>query len=1143
MLNFKFTSSCFLALTLASTAPAADIGAAKPKSTGLIPEKRGATPEIAGPSNEGEAAIRGFRKPAGLKIDLWAAEPMFANPVAFCIDEQGRVFVSETYRYRTSVLDIRHYMFMLEDDMACRTVEDRIAMCKKYFGAQFSDLERETEVVRMLEDRTGSGVANFTSVYADGFNTALDGIASGVLARKGKVWFTNIPELWQMDGIDANGKAKSRKSLSHGYGVRFSFTGHDMHGLAIGPDGKLYFSFGDRGANVKTKEGKTLAEPDNGAVFRCNLDGTDMELVYTGLRNPQELVFDKYGNLFTGDNDFDHGDEERLLYIVEGGDSGWRVGFQHAPLGFDLVPWKSEDVWLNHHSRQGDYNHENVRTRYPDIGVRSAAYLPPISNIGDGPSGFVYNPGVVGLPAKYDDHFFLCHFKGSKARSKIQSFTIKPSGASFVLGESEPFLEETQPTDVDFGPDGALYFSDWGEGWERTKKGRIYRVYDPARIADPAVVETKKLINAGMDNRPAPELITLLAHADRRVRQEAQFELAERGAKSIDALSTTAARNANQLARLHAIWGLGQIGRKDAKAYTTVIPLLADTDAEVRAQAAKVLGDGRVAKAFDGLMTALKDSSARVRMFAALGVGKLGRKESVPAVLELLRANNNQDAFVRHGAVMALTGANDVRALTAAAKDTSAAVRLGVLLALRKLERPEISVFLKDADPAIVSEAARAINDVPIQAAMSDLASQLRHDAVPAVARKEENESRQEMFLLRAINANYRVGSAQNATALATYIGAKDSPAGLQAEAVHALGDWAQPPQRDRIVGVYRPLAPRKPDAAVAALKPLAPALLKGSPTAVQLATVEAVENLAIKEAGAPLFDLLGNKQADPKVRVASLKALATLNDARLSEAIAIATADSNATLRKEGNTVQAAFRPEAAIDSLVTALKNATTIEKQGALVSLSKLAAPKVNEILSAELDKLNAGTLPKELQLDLLEAAARRSNATINAKVATFEAARKKDSLGNFREALYGGNAEAGKKIFYERAEAQCVRCHRAGGEGGDVGPALAGLATRQPREYLLESVVAPNASISPGFDSYTISLNNGVSYAGILKSETDAELVLNSPEDGLMKIKKSDVKNKVKGLSGMPDGMGQILTKQELRDLVEFLASLK
>ncbi|MDB6131179.1 MAG: gdhB 1, partial [Verrucomicrobiales bacterium] len=247
---------------------AADIAQGTGKGTSLLPADRSPIPQVAPASTEGELAMKGFTKPPGFKIELFAAEPMLANPVSFAIDEKGRFFVSETHRYRTSVLDIRHYMWMLEDDLACRTVEDRAAMIEKYFGSK--EMSKETEIVRLVEDTKGSGKADFSSIYADGFNTSVDGIASGVMARKGKVWFTNIPELWQMEGIDKDGKAVKKTSLSHGYGVHFSLTGHDMHGLIMGPDGKIYFSFGDRGANVKTKEGKMLEFQDEGAVLRCN---------------------------------------------------------------------------------------------------------------------------------------------------------------------------------------------------------------------------------------------------------------------------------------------------------------------------------------------------------------------------------------------------------------------------------------------------------------------------------------------------------------------------------------------------------------------------------------------------------------------------------------------------------------------------------------------------------------------------------------------------------------------------------------------------------------------------------------------------------------------------------------------------------
>ncbi len=165
-------------------------------------------------------------------------------------------------------------------------------------------------------------------------------------------------------------------------------------------------------------------------MFRSNPDGTELELVHRGLRNPQELVFDEHGNLFTGDNDSDQADMERLVYVVEGGDSGWRIGYQHNLQGRG-GPWLREGLWK------------------PHFAGRPAYLLPPVCNIEDGPSGLTYYPGT-GLTPEYRGHFFITHFKGSIARSGIQTYTLKPQGASFVPTSSQQFIGGVLPTDVTF---------------------------------------------------------------------------------------------------------------------------------------------------------------------------------------------------------------------------------------------------------------------------------------------------------------------------------------------------------------------------------------------------------------------------------------------------------------------------------------------------------------------------------------------------------------------------------------------------------------------------------------------------------------------------------------------------------------------
>ncbi len=153
------------------------------------------------------------------------------------------------------------------------------------------------------------------------------------------------------------------------------------------------------------------------------------------------------------------------------------------------------------------------------------------------------------------------------------------------------------------------------------------------------------------------------------------------------------------------------------------------------------------------------------------------------------------------------------------------------------------------------------------------------------------------------------------------------------------------------------------------------------------------------------------------------------------------------------------------------------------------------------------------------------------------------KKDDPLAAYRIALFGGNAQEGRRFFFEQAEAGCLRCHKVDGEGGEVGPDLTGIGARQGREYILESILFPNRQIAAGFESLVVALNNGTTYTGILKSENNTELVLNSPEDGLLTIKKTEIKSRNRGTSAMPEGLEGILSKHDLRDLVEFLACLK
>ena len=499
------------------------------------------SPTISKESDEGQKALGGFKVPKGFNLGLFAAEPHLANPVAFTIDHKNRFFVVETFRLHTGALDIRSYMKWLDDDLGLKSVEDRTKLLQKIAAEQPHDFQKDHDRIKIIIDRDGDGKADFSEVYADGFNSIPAGIAAGILVSGNKTWFTCIPDLWLLQDTQNKGKADSRTSLHNGFGVHIAFIGHDLHGLTMGMDGKIYFSIGDRGTNITNPKNK-INLPNMGAVFRCDQDGSNLEVFYKGLRNPQELAFDAYGNLFTVDNNSDGGDQARATYLVEGGDSGWRFGYQFIEKPNARGPWNSEGLWKPRFQGQPNY------------------IIPPMINMSSGPSGLVYYPGT-GFSKEYDNHFFLCDFRGAPANSGIWSFSFKKDGAGFSMQNPKQFLWSILATDVDFGPDGSMYVSDWVNGWNKPGKGRIYKLSDEKESSSTITKEVKTLLGEGFENRSDNELVKLLEHVDLRVRRESQFALAAKGSSSITKFASVAKGESSLFSRMHAIWGLGQIGR------------------------------------------------------------------------------------------------------------------------------------------------------------------------------------------------------------------------------------------------------------------------------------------------------------------------------------------------------------------------------------------------------------------------------------------------------------------------------------------------------------------------------------------------------------------------------------------------------
>jgi quinoprotein glucose dehydrogenase len=1069
-------------------------------------------------SNEGALAVGSFRKPAGWDIKLFAAEPDVANPVVLTIDNRGRVFVCESFRQDRGVTDNRgHDNEWLLADLASQSVQDRIDYHRRLLGSEADEYTKHDDRVRLIEDTDGDHVADRSTIFADGFNQLEDGTGAGILVRDNQAYFTCIPKLWLLTDADGDGHAEERQVLHDGYGVRVAFRGHDSHGLVIGPDGRLYFSIGDRGYNIQTESGQ-LKNTESGAVFRCELDGSHLEVFATGLRNPQELAFDDYGYLFTGDNNSDSGDKARWVNVMEGGDSGWRMMYQYIS---DRGPFNREKIW------------------HP-FSIETPAYtIPPIENIGDGPSGLTCYPGT-GLEGDYANCFFMVDFRGGASNSGIRLIRVQPKGAFWSVERSEQPIWNILATDAEFGPDGALWVCDWVNGWIGEGKGRIYRFFDTAAQQQSIVREVQSLLADGFSDLSEQRLGELLRHLDRRIRNEAQWELAHRGliAPFAELLATPAA---GTLPRLHAVWGLGQAARLEPNLREAIGPsielALADTDLDVRAAAASVVGDLKLESLASNLVGLIGDGEPRVQYAACLAVGKLQLASGLLPTLAMLEANHDQDPGLRHAGIMALRGIGSAQPglFARLGQHPSQAVRLAAVVALRKLQGLAIASFLDDESAEVQLEAARAIHDVPeLHAALPQLAALLQQ---PSLRARPISDA----LMHRLLNAHFRLGGQAGATAIASVAADKQASQAMRIEAIEMLGTWAEPGKLDRVMNRYAPLDARPAKQAADAFTEQLAGILVGSDQQMNAAIAAAVA-LDLQNVSGLLADLAQDTGRDAAVRSGALAGVVKLDGAQALSLVAGLVKDAEPLVRSQALDQLAKLDVSAALPILAQAIGAEDSAERQQAWDTLAGIDSPQATELIQQGVADYVAGTLPADVWLNVLEAAqgriAEESQAALEAYQQQLVAS---DPVADYRASLHGGNAARGSNLFFNKTELSCVRCHKVAGYGGEVGPDLTTIGKTKDPAYLLQSIVDPDAKIAENFETVILLTEDGQVISGILRKENDQTIELIDAENKTRSIDADEVVSRKKGKSSMPVDLLKYLSRRELRDMVAYLSS--
>lgn len=1069
-----------------------------------------------------------------LVLHKWSGDINVPDPVACAVDSQGRVYVSATTRRKVGDLDIREHTMWIPDDVALRSVADKRAFYERELAPgkmrapraslrdhngdgsiDVKDLTHHTERIYQLRDTDGDGTADKMTVFAEGFNTPVTGIAAGVMYHDGWVYATIAPDLWRFKDTNDDGVADIREIVVHGFGVHIAYAGHDMHGLTVGPDGRIYWSIGDKGLNVTSKEGKKFEFPNEGAVMRVEPDGSNFEVYARGNRNVQEPAFNEYGDLIGVDNDADQpGERERFVYLPEASDSGWRCNFQYMK---EDSPWIREGLWK------------------PRFEGQAAYFLPPIASYSDGPAGFKYEPGTA-LGEGQRGIFLLNEFPSGK----MKGFRAVPDGATFKMVEARVINDGVMGIGMSWAPDGSLMMVDWIGGYPLDELGALWRVDAKNAAVNPLRKETQALLATGFEKREETELVRLLGHRDQRVRQGAQLELAKREKK--DALLSVAlgktadaggqdARSA-QLARIHAVWGYGQLLRRNAAGAEAIAGLLRDGDPEIRRQVAKIFGDAAETAAkgmAKVLVPLLADASPRVRSLTAVAIGKF----RAPAAVEPLFAMAEKDAAdptLRQAVVSGLAGSATAAQLAAKKSDPRVEVRLASVVALRRLAAPQVAEFLADRDVLVVQEAARAIHDdegIPA--------------ALPALAATLGKFNGSEIVTRRAMNAALRIGTVDAATRLLEFALNEASPQQMRQEGLTTLRAWKNPPRLDLVDGRAREF---KTAAIDGGLTPKLAALLALKDPALKTLAIEIMIAHALRAGAEQIASIVTDAQAAAGLRAQALRLLAGEQRKHPAAGRALDAAlatDAPGPLHMAALELLLPDDPARLVREARTTLERPAFVEKQHAIGLLANAGTAEADAMLAQMADSLVAGKVAPTVKLDVIEALRARSgaNPALAAKLKSYE---QSAEAAKQLELTQGGDVARGRDIVANHLAANCTACHSVESTGSEVGPNLRTIGAQRDPGYLLESLLAPSAKIATGYGIVNVTLKNKGEVTGTLAKETPEAVTVRLFDGKMQTIPRGEIASQTPPVSIMP-AMTGVLQPREIRDVVTYLSSLK
>ncbi|MBM3978934.1 MAG: c-type cytochrome [Planctomycetes bacterium] len=444
-----------------------------------------AQPKKGGPLTPDEA-LKALKVADGFQVELFAAEPDLINPTSIDVDHKGRVWVAEAVNYR-----------------------------RKGFGRPI--IRKEGDRIQVLIDEKGEGKASKAVTFYQGpeiYGPLGVCVAPYPDGKGQRVFVCQSPDILVFEDKDGDLKADGPpKKFLTGFGG-FDHD-HGVHGINIGPDGKLYFTVGDSGVNgLQSSDGKgkkwvsNTTDVQKGTVWRCDMDGTNLELIAHNFRNNYEACVNSFGEVWLSDNDDDGNQQTRICFVMPGGNYGY------GPRGQGQTHW---------HEEQPGIVHKTLRTGFGS------------------PTGITFYEGSM-FDKKYRGSLLHC----DAGPREVRWFHPTAKGAGYTL-EKEVLLTSTdnwfRPSDVCVAPDGSIIVADWydrgvgGHGMGDPTDGRIYRItpkghkgYKVPKMPE-VKLDTKERVLAALAS-PCLAAQALAKAILNGMPPEAAFEYLESGLKS-----------------------------------------------------------------------------------------------------------------------------------------------------------------------------------------------------------------------------------------------------------------------------------------------------------------------------------------------------------------------------------------------------------------------------------------------------------------------------------------------------------------------------------------------------------------------------------------------------------------------------------